>query len=180
MTVFLRDIRGVVWDWGDTLMRNLPGQEGPMADWPRVEAMPGAQDALVALSGLEVQCVATNAASSDGAAVARALDRVGLKAYFAHFLTFPDLGTKKPDPGFFQAVSDKLGIPPSELVSIGDKLHNDVLPAKAAGLTTVYVNPDPDPAAEGQVDLTVRSLTELAEVLRKELAPAGGMDWIRP
>ena len=47
VSLFERDgwttLRGVVWDWGDTLMRDIPGQKGPMVDWPHVEAMPGAQ-----------------------------------------------------------------------------------------------------------------------------------------
>jgi len=172
MKVFNREVRGAVWDWGDTLMRNIPGQEGPMADWPRVEAMPGVKEVLEALSALEVQCVATNAASSDGPKVAAALSRVGLQSFFERVFTSKDLGTKKPDTRFFETVARELGIPPSDLVSIGDKLHNDILPAKAAGMTTVYVNADPEPAAEGNADRIVGSLEELAELLKKELAEA--------
>jgi len=29
MNVLLSGLRGVVWDWGDTLMRDIPGQVGP-------------------------------------------------------------------------------------------------------------------------------------------------------
>ena len=82
-----RSIRGVVWDWGDTLMKDIPGQEGPMAAWPRVEAMPGAASALKALSVLPVQCVATNATDSDGDKVAEALERVGLLDHLAYSFT---------------------------------------------------------------------------------------------
>ena len=49
-------IRAVLFDWGNTLMRDLPGQHGPMRDWPHVEALPGALETLTALraQGLQI------------------------------------------------------------------------------------------------------------------------------
>ena len=63
-------IRAVLFDWGNTLMRDLPGQHGPMRDWPHVEALPGALEALEALhaQGLRL-ALATNAADSGPAAI---------------------------------------------------------------------------------------------------------------
>ena len=57
----MKSVQAVVWDWGDTLMRDIPGQVGPMVDWDYVEAMPGALLAVRSLSVFPIQCVATNA-----------------------------------------------------------------------------------------------------------------------
>ena len=166
MNVFMSGLRGVVWDWGDTLMRDIPGQEGPMVKWPRVEAMPGASSALGALSVFSVQCVATNAAESDGAAVAEALDRVGLRDHLTHFFTSSELGASKPDPEFFDAVSRELGIPSPHLLAVGNDLHKDIVPAKAVGMKTVLVSPKPQVGPPEAADLIVPSLSRLAELLQ--------------
>ena len=133
---------GVVWDWGDTLMRNMLGQEGPMAEWPHVEAMPGAMEALSAFSALSemrVQCIATNAGDSTGPMVAAALGRVGLANHLSYFFTSGEMGVEKPDSAFFEIVSSRLGVEPSKLLAVGNDLRKDILPAKAIGMTTVLV-----------------------------------------
>lgn len=155
-------IEGVVWDWGDTLMRDIPGQAGAMVDWPRVEAMPGAALALKCLSALPLQCVATNAVDSDGASVAAALGRVGLRTHLTHFLTSSELGPAKPDPAFFEAVSRTLRVPPSALVSIGNDYAKDIVPAKMVGMATILVSPEGEGPREA-ADLVVANLVALPE-----------------
>jgi len=134
------ELKGVVWDWGDTLMRDIPGNPGPMVSWPYVEAMPGAAQALRALSRLPVQCVASNATDSDGERVAEALERVGLRRRVTHFFTSGELGVRKPDPAFFRRVAREVGIPPRHLLSVGNDLRKDIVPAKAVGMVTVWVS----------------------------------------
>lgn len=36
----------VIFDGGDTVMRDMPHYSGPMIEWPCVEAMPGIEAAL--------------------------------------------------------------------------------------------------------------------------------------
>jgi putative hydrolase of the HAD superfamily len=165
--VDFRAFHGVVWDWGDTLMRVFPGATGPMVDWPRVEAMPGAQDALRAFQTLPVQCVATNAAESDAAAVAAALARVGLAGYLSHVFTSSDLGAHKPDPAFFEGVVRRLGLPPETLLAVGNDLEKDIVPAKAAGMATVLVGATPARDRAGGADLVVPDLGALADLARR-------------
>lgn len=158
-------IRGVVWDWGDTLMRDIPGQLGPMAGWPEVWAMPGARDALEALSGCPVQAVATNAADSSGDDVATALERVGLRRFLTHFFTSGELGSSKPAPEFFLAVAKRLDLSPEVLLAVGNDLKKDVEPAKAVGMTTVLVSREPSPDPSGSADLVVPDLHHLCTLL---------------
>ncbi len=167
MNVFRNDIRGIVWDWGDTLMRDIPGQVGPMVEWPRVEAMPGASDALEALARYPIHCVASNATESDGEMIAEALERVGLRQHFSHFFTSSELGVSKPDPGFFEAVAREVGVPPRHLLSVGDNLGKDILPAKAAGMATILVSAaGGEETPESAADLVVLSLRQLETAFR--------------
>lgn len=163
--LFERRFDGVVWDWGDTLMRDIQGQLGPMAEWERVEAMPGAASALEALAHVPVHCVATNAGDSDSRQVEAALARVGLRDRLTHFLTSSSLGHRKPAPAFFASVSRELGIPADRLISIGNDLENDILPAKAVGMGAILVTPAHRFAPAKGADLAVPGLVHLARLV---------------
>jgi len=69
----------ILFDWGDTLMRVFPEYTGPMKDWPRLEAVPGAAGMLDALHEDWILALATNAADSDEADIRAALRRVDLE-----------------------------------------------------------------------------------------------------
>ncbi|WP_233515497.1 HAD family hydrolase [Marinitenerispora sediminis] len=43
-------------------------------------------------------------------------------------------GVAKPDPAFFERVRTASGFAPHEILYVGDRLDNDVLPARAAGM----------------------------------------------
>ena len=53
------------------------------------------------------------------------------------------LGVEKPAEGFFDAVTAAAGCPPSEIAYVGDRLDNDVLPARKAGMRTVLLRRGP-------------------------------------
>lgn len=75
-------------------------------------------------------------------------------------------GASKPDPEFFQRVVDAAGVPVEEIVYIGDRVDNDVLPARAAGMTAVRIRRGAhagDQTPPGIVE--VASLAELTEAL---------------
>jgi FMN phosphatase YigB (HAD superfamily) len=178
------ELKGVVWDWGDTLMRDIPGNSGPMVSWPYVEAMPGAAQALRALSRLPVQCVASNATDSDGERVAEALERVRLRRHLTHFFTSGELGVGKPDPEFFRRVAQAVGIPPTQLLSVGNDLRKDIVPAKAVGMVTIWVSSagnvgqgqlgrggadGEETGPEAAADLIVPDLRRMAELVPLDL-----------
>ena len=76
-------------------------------------------------------------------------------------------GVRKPAPEFFARIADELGRPPAELVYVGDRVDNDVEPARAAGMLAVHVRRGPwgylhDPSA---AHIRVESLAELPERL---------------
>lgn len=52
-------------------------------------------------------------------------------------------GVAKPEPGFFAKVAAVAGREPAEILYVGDRLDNDVLPAAAAGMRTALLRRGP-------------------------------------
>jgi HAD superfamily hydrolase (TIGR01662 family) len=57
--------------------------------------------------------------------------------------TSDDWGVSKPDPGFFRALADMAPCAPGDLVYVGDRIDNDLMPAKAAGMRTAFIRRGP-------------------------------------
>jgi HAD superfamily hydrolase (TIGR01549 family) len=52
-------------------------------------------------------------------------------------------GLFKPDPAFFARIASELDLPPASIAYVGDRLDNDVRPARAAGMVAVFVRRGP-------------------------------------
>jgi HAD superfamily hydrolase (TIGR01549 family) len=82
-------------------------------------------------------------------------------------------GVEKPDPGFFAKVAEAAGEPPEAIAYVGDRLDNDVLPAKAAGMAAVFIRRGPwgliQAASPGaaSADLRIERLDGLASLLTR-------------
>jgi HAD superfamily hydrolase (TIGR01549 family) len=49
----------------------------------------------------------------------------------------------KPDPAFFQRLSDELELAPDQIVKVGDRIDNDVLPAMEFGMHAIHLRRGP-------------------------------------
>ena len=84
----------------------------------------------------------------------------------------------KPNPGFFVAAADRLGLPASRLLVIGDSLTSDIAGGQAAGARTALmltgVTPAPwaGPGRGPAPDYVFASLPELTAFLAGQPAPA--------
>ena len=58
-------------------------------------------------------------------------------------LNSSDLGVEKPDRSFFTALATAIGHEPARILYVGDRLDNDIVPAKEAGLRTVLMKRGP-------------------------------------
>jgi 2-haloalkanoic acid dehalogenase type II len=125
----------------------------------RVEPYPEALDALNAL-GDRPAAIVSNADHEHVAAwplewpVQFVLVSEAVRAY-------------KPDPRVFRRAVEQLGLPPHEVLHVGDSEVDDVTGAKAAGLRVAWINrtgrlrrPDLPPP-----DFEIRDLTELPALL---------------
>ena len=52
-------------------------------------------------------------------------------------------GLSKPDPAFFQKIAEELKLEPAEILYIGDRLDNDVLPAIGVGMHAAFIRRGP-------------------------------------
>jgi putative hydrolase of the HAD superfamily len=161
-------IRALVFDWGDTTMRVFPEFSGPMAHWPKVEAVSGIESALKMAKPNYRIALASNAADSGPDLVRDALERVDLEGYFSEVFTARDLGATKPDGGFFKAILQRLDCAPNEVVMVGDHFETDIAGAKRIGLWTIWFNSTGKaipPNGEGKADAVISSYSELENAL---------------
>ncbi|MDI7276518.1 MAG: HAD-IIIA family hydrolase [Anaerolineae bacterium] len=168
--------KAIIFDWGDTVMRNFTEYPGPMANWPRVETMPGIEQALQALHPHYRLVMATNAADSGRDLVLAALRRVALDGHFDAVYTARELGARKPEPAFYQAMLQALGCPPHEATMVGDDYRVDVCGAKQAGLRAIWYNPaaSPCPDVHPLHDAEVQALASLPATLAGRPLPDMG------
>lgn len=75
-------------------------------------------------------------ASQPGGSLQR-LQQYGLFAHLDLIYSSDEIGLDKSDPAFFAAAIRAAGCAPDEAVMVGDRLDNDVFPAKSVGMVTV-------------------------------------------
>ena len=67
------------------------------------------------------------------------IDKWGIGQYFDVVMASAEAGCAKPDPRIFTAALEKAGCEAADAVMIGDRLDNDIIPAKKLGMKTVWV-----------------------------------------
>jgi 2-haloacid dehalogenase len=145
--------------WAGRLADSVP-------DWP---AFPDSADALASLATHYRLFIVSNVHRAGFAASNRRL-----RGRFTAVLTAEDVHGYKPADNHFRALFrtlDELGIARSELLHVAQSLFHDHVPAKRAGLASVWVNrrhdrpgwgATPEPTGQAGYDLEVRSMAELA------------------
>jgi HAD superfamily hydrolase (TIGR01662 family) len=87
-------------------------------------------------------------------------------------VTSEELGAEKPSPAFFEAVLARVGATdPAQVLYVGDRVDNDVLPAIEAGMTTCWVRRGPwgqlhDLPDGDDPDLILEGIGELPQLVR--------------
>ncbi|MGH3047088.1 MAG: HAD family hydrolase, partial [Gaiellaceae bacterium] len=79
-------------------------------------------------------------------------------------------GIEKPAPGFFARIAAEAGVSAEEIAYVGDRVDNDVRPARAAGMVAVHIRRGPwGYLQSGTEEAHVRldSLAELPGVLER-------------
>jgi HAD superfamily hydrolase (TIGR01549 family) len=96
------------------------------------------------------------------------LDAFGLVEMIDVRLTAGDVGHLKPHPAPFNEAAKQLGILPEEAVFVGDRLQDDVIGARTAGMRAVWIRRassswyEPDQGSEGlRPNATIYKLAEL-------------------
>ncbi len=99
--------------------------------------LPGIHEVLGWLHGRVKLGVVSNTRSH--LLVERTLEHLGVRALFDPVVTSAGCGWRKPSPHIFRDVLDAWGLPPEQIVMIGDSPTKDVAGAKALGMRTVWL-----------------------------------------
>lgn len=94
----------------------------------------------------------------------------GIAQYFSVVVSSWDCQAAKPDKRIFQIALERANCRPQEALMVGDRLDNDIYPAKALGYQTVWIRNgfggmQRPVSADYQADFEIRSLKELLEIL---------------
>jgi FMN phosphatase YigB (HAD superfamily) len=82
-----------------------------------------------------------------------------------------DLGFDKPSHGFFEQLAQAGGASPDEVLYVGDRLDNDVLPAKSAGMKAILIRRGPWGYLQAEwpqaaaADAIINSLSDIPDLL---------------
>ena len=145
---------------------------GSVPAWP---AFPDSHEALARLARRHKLIILSNV---DRASFAGSNLRLGVT--FTSILTAQDVGSYKPSPRNFEALAaecERLGIAEGRLLHVAQSLFHDHVPAKAAGLPTVWINrrhanpgwgATPEPPAPVTPDWTFTSMAAFADAVDAE------------
>ena len=96
---------------------------------------PGVDGLLETLAGDFTLGLAGNAPVS----APKSLDGLGVLRWFTHTDVSGRIGIKKPDHRFFETILANARTSASEAAMIGDRLDNDIIPAKRIGMKTIWI-----------------------------------------
>jgi HAD superfamily hydrolase (TIGR01662 family) len=136
------EIKALLLDWGNTVMKVFPDQTGPMASWDDVAAVEGIGEVLEYLKNNYQVVLVSNARDSDRSLARKALERVQLSQYFHEVFTPHEINERKPNPNFYLKILKQIEVEPENAIMVGDNYEGDIIAAKQVGLWTVWYNPD--------------------------------------
>ncbi|MDT3959134.1 HAD family hydrolase [Staphylococcus kloosii] len=98
------------------------------------------------------------------------LHALGIEHVINYMSTSQTVGYRKPHPKIFENILEKLDTKPEETMYVGDDPLNDVAPARAMGMVSVWFKEEDaeiEPLPE-EVDYTISTLEELLTILPLE------------
>ena len=123
----------------------------------KVSLMPGAAEALEMMAARGIHLgIASNAQPSTLLELEEAGLPLSLFDANLCFWSFQN-GFSKPDAHVFQVLSARLkalNVPPSHTMMVGDRMDNDIAPAKSHGWQTWHLNADCDPTPPSSENTT--------------------------
>lgn len=132
-------------------------------------------DALDCLHRVQHAGFTVGIAGNQPHGAASQLDTLGVAADFV--ASSADWNVSKPSPEFFERVISAAGVAAHQILYVGDRLDNDILPAHHAGLRTALIQRGPwgylhSALAEAKhADLQLTSLAELGAALAETVEP---------
>ncbi len=105
-----------------------------MHEWPAFELRVGITDIIASLHD---RALRLGLAANQPHATLAVLDTHGVGQYFHHREVSGTHGFRKPDLRLFLRCCEDLGVEPAECLMIGDRIDNDIAPARTLGMRTI-------------------------------------------
>ncbi len=104
------------------------------------------------------------------------LENFGIKKYIDLVIASAEEGVAKPDKRIFELALERAGCRPEQAVMIGDRIDNDIIPAKEIGMHTIWVKQGfwkywNITCEEEKAEYTVNHLTEICNMKCLTLSP---------
>lgn len=98
------------------------------------------------------------------------LESYGLSSFVSLCLSSTEAGLEKPNPAIFQLALEQAKCKPQQAVMIGDRIDNDIQPAKSLGWKTIrvlqgFAKVQTPRNSEEEPDFTVNNLKEIMAIL---------------
>lgn len=98
------------------------------------------------------------------------LEQFGILKYIDLVVASAEEGVAKPNKEIFEIALDRAGCRPEQSVMIGDRIDNDIVPAKKLGMKTIWIKQGFGKYwnitnEEEKADYVVSNLTELSDIL---------------
>lgn len=126
-------------------------------------------DAAPTLEALKGRGFRLGVIANQNPGTAERLKRWNMLQYFDVVVTSAEAGVAKPDPAIFRMALEQAGCAPTQAVMVGDRIDNDVAPARALGMHSVRLlralgafHSPRCPAEEPEY--TIRELGELVQL----------------
>jgi HAD superfamily hydrolase (TIGR01509 family) len=127
-------------------------------------ALPGARQALDRIHAIGIPMAVLSNAMFTSATIRHDLDKHGLADHLEFVMVSSDYVVRKPSHLGCEIAAVRLGLAPSDILFVGDRLDTDVAAARAAGMQTVWLMP-PNARPSAESDLSVASWDELVRHL---------------
>lgn len=110
------------------------------------------------------------AIANQGLGTEKRLEKYGIRRYFGSITASAEEGVAKPDPEIFRRAFKSAGCSAENSVMIGDRLDNDIAPAKSLGMKTIWIKQGfsaycSPTCPQEQPDRTILNLLELKNIL---------------
>jgi len=118
------------------------------------------------------RCFDLGIAGQYGGEIINLLEQRSLLGYFTYHLTQDDFPITKPDPRYYERIIRRLGVAPEQCIMVGDRIDNDIIPAKQLGMRTILVrvgiHRDQKPRIPFEIpDLELNSVSGLSKIILK-------------
>jgi 2-haloacid dehalogenase len=129
----------------------------------RAYFLPHAREVIEELSRAFALAIVTNGI---GMVQRGRIARSGIGHRFQALIISEELGIAKPDPRFFQAAVEAVGLQPDELLCVGDNPASDIEGARAAGIDSCWYSPQgrPWPGPWQPPTLVISDLREILDL----------------